>query len=535
MAFNAQFFQLNPQSSLADDMSSGYKAGYEMREAERKKALQKTYSDMLTSAGTLPTEFIQEAAKKGIGMEGLEKYFQNLKDNVGTAKQVAEDSSMLEMLGRTPDVGREWNGKPKEQQITITSGAEIKKEDPDMWGQLNPKWSANPVKPSDSISAAPMSDKVVEDEYNRHSGSIATLPPLPETTDPTITVTEPKEYSAVEEMLRRSGKNPIDGLTTTGTSTTGFSSDLTKWEPKDNGSNEYRQFATALQNELSANNFKSAEDYLTTVGKTVYEQNLYVPNPMAMYTKDGKIDRAAYGAEIAKQKQSQIVAKAKAEEAILKARDGLIAKAKEYGVQTIGSEVEKDRQEAHEADYAGRRAGGYQFRPVTQAEATKGRDLVSSYFDIRDGIRRGGFEGAYAAALAKAKADGSVNSDAIVGNLIAMGAVPSAQSVYVKSLMNQNGTVGADAWNQIKAVIGDVLFAESGATKKWANDALKNIAETAKLYGFKIDITPDKEDKKTEDKTAPAPKKTSAADVIGGSPEAKTNYKGKDSKGRPKL
>jgi len=539
----AQFFQLNPQSSFADDIKSGYEAGYNIREGQRKKALNEIYSKHVKPDGSFDSEnFLKEAADAGIGPEMTSTWLNQKTAKSDATVKEATNAEMLSVLGRKPDVLRDWFIQEKEKAAKLNNPTEQGDGGPltpstldvdklsDNRDEVDKKQAAADSKVTDSgvmlspptgpkvPATAPVSQQLQE-MFNKKgvegiqasdaadlldrvpgnsdrtdiSGRIYSAPEgkFTEkdisnlTAQPFDEVDQGKKYDIVEEALRRepgqsgpAGK--LGDIQTPGT----FQSDSVKWEPKDDGSNEYRQFKATLDSQLKALDMKSASDYLQKIGENTYKQNLYVPNQMAWMTKDGKIDYSAMGAEIAKVKDSDQKARAKAEEAIQKAKDNLMETAQKYGVSTIASISEKREVEKQEAEMQGRRPEGYQFRYVTPAEASKGRDIISSYFDIQDGIKRGGFEGAYAAALAKAKADGSVNADAIVGNLVAMGAIPSQKAVYIKSLMSQNGSMTGDMWNQAKASVGK--FMTKGLDPKWGDDALKNLTETARLYGYDI-------------------------------------------------
>lgn len=226
----ADSVQIPQYISPATILNEGYSAGYNMREGERKKKLQNLTSELLTSAGTLPTQFIREAASKGIGMEGLEAYFHNLKSNASTAVDVARSSTELEALGRNPDAGREWKDNPyNTTTITSTQDPYSSKTSPSgvMLSPVTP--NAPTTAPGSSLtlpstvsggSTIPVADqleqmfkpKAPEDDGQVHITGRApnqdtftfTLPPDNEP-GYTYDIKGPKEYSAVEEMLRRTG------------------------------------------------------------------------------------------------------------------------------------------------------------------------------------------------------------------------------------------------------------------------------------------------------------------------------------------
>lgn len=297
---------------LAKNAGEGMKAITESRKAiydyDRLKSLNELGSKMLSTSGTLPTEFIQEAAKQGIGLEGLQRYWDNLKGNAATAADVAKSSEDLKFLGRNPDAGREWNNDSDNdpKAITVSGGPTVSEQLEQM---IKPKIQED-----------------VEQGTTMDLGEGHITANIPQV---------PKKYSAVEEMLRYTGTNPVSATTETySSSATDYMSDLTNWTPKDDYTNEYRRYASTLSNQLSANGYSSPQDYLQKLGSSIYKQNLYIPNQYAMY-KDGKLDRSAYGAEMAKAEQSKIVAKGKADEAVMKARQELIEAAKQFGVTSV--------------------------------------------------------------------------------------------------------------------------------------------------------------------------------------------------------
>lgn len=511
MAFNAQFFQANPQKDFGDLYSKGldnYEKNYKF---QKEKTLNDIFSESTKSDGSFDTEgFLTKTSAAGIGKAATEQWLGQKGAKSDAAVKEAQNAGVMDLLGRKPDVLRDWfeQEKAKKENTPIATtttptpepAAVVKSVEPSQTQVVDkPKVSEQleqliKPKPTETPTTSATSDMEVETKLTADSGWLPT--PDGKTSDPGTydmapkadTLMAGKKYDIVEESLRREPGQSIQEKMG-GSTSTGFASDSTNWEPADDGTNEYRQYRTALDSQLKANGLGSTSDYLKKIGESTYKQNIYIPNQLAYMSKDGKIDYAAYGAEIAKQKESEIKAQAKAEEAIQNAKDKLMETAQKYGVSTIASKEEGRNVEKQEADMQGRRPEGYQYRYVTPTEATKGRDLVSSYFDIRDGLKRGGFDGAYAAALAKAKADGSVNSDAIVGNLVAMGAIPSNKAIYIKSLLNPGGSVTTEGAKQIASFLGTSIekFNESGVAKQWGNDAVSNIKETAKMYGYDLD------------------------------------------------
>lgn len=111
------------------------------------------------------------------------------------------------------------------------------------------------------------------------------------------------------------------------------------------------------------------------------------------------------------------------------------------------------------------------------------------------------FAGAYKASVAKAKSDGSVNQDAIVANLVAMGALPSAEAIQLRALMNPDGSLTNAA---IKFITNSAIK-QRGPSKEWKTAAVDNINQYivdngGKKYGSKEEESkeePAKEEKKS--------------------------------------
>lgn len=105
------------------------------------------------------------------------------------------------------------------------------------------------------------------------------------------------------------------------------------WAPQDDGSNAYRQYATALDSQLKANGFASAPDYLMSVYDSAYSQYVKpVPPAALMATPEGKIK---YQTMMAEHQQSKVEADARARQAVLAERKALTEDAQKYGVSTI--------------------------------------------------------------------------------------------------------------------------------------------------------------------------------------------------------
>lgn len=487
----ADSVQIPQYISPATILNEGYSAGYNMREGERKKKLQNLTSEFLTSAGTLPTQFIREAASKGIGMEGLEAYFQNLKSNASTAADVARSSTELEALGRNPDAGREWKDNPyNTTTITSTQDPYSSKTSPSgvMLSPVTPNAPTTAPSTVSGGSTIPVTEQLeqmikpkapeVDDQgtvMNLGQGTITGRAPnqdtftLPPDNEPgyTYDIKGPKEYSAVEEMLRRTGTNPLAINTGITSATSGPEFNYDALSSSSAGVQLKAGIDNALRKLGQEPGQGSVDKLLSYAGSTV-------PAPRIHY-KDGKLDmdatiadRNEYPSKVAKAKQDMI-------EKLVSGNTTAIGE-----VLSQAGNVRAEEQQKY--DLAGQKGASF-VRPVSKDEAARVRVLNETIDDVIGAKRIGGFEGDYQAAVAKAKADGSVNKDAIVANLIAMGTVPSNRSVFLKSVMDANGNIPGDIWNQVKAAAGEVFVADNAKRESWYNGTIDNMNQSIARNG----------------------------------------------------
>lgn len=260
-------------------------------------------------------------------------------------------------------------------------------------------------------------------------------------------------------------------------------SGLFQWEPK-NDSNQFRQFDAALQAKLNAGGFKDAPEYLGKIYQSVFDANMpSQPNQALIF--QGAEGMAKY--EQQKKDFAAGIQKARglAAQRVMEAREKLESAAKEYGVNVYA-------EESHEADFGGRRKGVasgeiVRTRPVSAEEKTQGEIVANAYQDLKAAEKRGGFEGDYAAAMARAKADGNVNEDAIVGHLVAMGAWPSSQAVALKNLMRESsGTPIGDIYKAAKLKFGDLYMTNHGKRNAWFKDSRDNVRSAMQLKGYDV-------------------------------------------------
>jgi hypothetical protein len=113
--------------------------------------------------------------------------------------------------------------------------------------------------------------------------------------------------------------------------------------------------------------------------------------------------------------------------------------------------------------------GNIFIRPVSSEEARVVKQQRAAISDII--AAPDSFAGAYQAAVAKAKSDGSVNEDAIVSNLVAMGALPSSDAIYLKTMMNPDGSLTAAG----KKWVVNATVGQRGPNAEWKANAITNI------------------------------------------------------------
>ncbi len=480
--------QIPQYISPAALMREGYETGDIMRKGERVKRLQNLSSQYMTSAGTLPTEFLQAAAKEGLGNEGAEIYLNNLKANSSTAAAIAQDAESLEGLGRNPDAGREWRKNPQNESDIVSSP---RKSSDNSW--LNAPASEFVKGPGSSMTGTPTIQSTTPASETRTpsvsepstepgvmalgEGTIYGKAPekpvetftLPPDNEPPYTYTkqEPREYSAVEEMLRRSGTNPL--AINPQTTDNGPVFDYAQLSKSSGGV----QLKVGIDNALRK---LGKEPGQTSVDELLSYAASSVPTPRKHF-KDGRFDLEATLAD-----RNEYAAK------VTKAKQDMIEKLASGNTTAIGETLAQAgnvrSEEQQKYDLAGQKSEIFT-RPVSKDEAARVRVLNETVDDVIGAKTIGGFEGDYQAAVAKAKADGSVNRDAILANLIAMGTVPSSKSVFVKSIMDANGNISLDLWNQAKAKFGEEFVTDPKKRDAWYKGTIDNMNQSIARNGGK--------------------------------------------------
>lgn len=514
MAFNYQNLGgLDKQPSFGELYGKGLENYEKARDYNRKKELQNAFDSMVTSAGTLPTEFIKEAAKRGIGIEGLEEYFKNLKSNTSTAKQIAEDSSTLEALGRDPDTGREWSGslptKPAVEAPPVSTGVRT-------WMGMKPsEWISGPAAESEkqteerkksdaewdaSVATNPVQVKTTEDRkeetvLNPATGIFETQLSQPKVESKAVYIpqdpgeynmpvgadTLPRQYSAVEEMLRRKGKSPFDISTSGSSDATGPVFDYNVLSESAGGVQLKAGIDNALRKMGKTPSQSSVDDLLTYAASTV-------PAPRTHF-KDGKLDiestladRNEYAAKVNKAKQDMI-------EKLVSGNTTAIGETIAQAGNERAIAQRKEEAESAEADIIGRRTGGAgnNFRPVSKDEATKGRTMSEAYRDLAAAKNIPDlFPKAMQAAASKLKGNQiPVTMDNIVAELVAQGAVPSNTAITIKALLS-NGVSPQDLITKYVLSTGSELAVDSPRIDEYITQNLEDMTAGLASVGFNV-------------------------------------------------
>jgi hypothetical protein len=121
-------------------------------------------------------------------------------------------------------------------------------------------------------------------------------------------------------------------------------------------------------------------------------------------------------------------------------------------------------------------------------------DQLQKINDMRKAVvnfKRAGnsFEDAVDAAINKSKIDGSVNWDAVVGNLTSMGAFPSAEAVKLKLALDPNQPVTKEIITAtVKGNIPGFKYKTKGASDKWIANNIDELNQSLyDLGGNKIE------------------------------------------------
>jgi hypothetical protein len=223
-----------------------------------------------------------------------------------------------------------------------------------------------------------------------------------------------------------------------------------------------------------------------------------VLNPMVgMMSKD---DQAK---EYGRYRQAVAEYPAKVQEAITKVSDSIKSGNMDVVTQDLAKTASRIAQAGNERaqqEYArGRQAAnqlvamGVTAKPMPDADVKALQDVfIPAIADIKQAGN--GFGGAMQAAIAKSKVDGSLNFDAILANLTAMGAMPSDQAAKIKAKLTPEAYTAFGAMAKAGSVdaikeglrgLGFDVGVGTGATNAlWETSALGNVFQQAQAHGM---------------------------------------------------
>lgn len=157
----------------------------------------------------------------------------------------------------------------------------------------------------------------------------------PDTVGPDVFEPAPEDNRTFTQKFEDS-YNPANSIAgQSGASNLGTPNEsLFTWEPKNDGSNAFMQYATALDSRLKGNGFKDASDFLHQIYAQEIKRNMpTAPNEGLLQL--GKEGIAKYRGEQRAYQAGLQKAQGAAEDAVTKAREGLAEFAKTFGVNTV--------------------------------------------------------------------------------------------------------------------------------------------------------------------------------------------------------
>jgi len=467
-------------------INEGYKAGYDIREGERKKALNNIFSQSVNPDGSFNSEnFLTKAAAANVGPELVSTWLNQKTAKSDAATKEAENAYNLETMNRRPDVLRDWFEQEKQRKETQEAATNygLQQEQAAKQAILDKQTGAdqflhpsvgNTELPQEHTQPKINTNITTDKQGNMDLGEGLLTGSVGKSGSGTFTATDPgyygagglepkigtntipqdRKYDVVEEALRR-----VDG----GTGTYGIGIESVE---------------NPVKYDLMGGNKRYVNQYLSKIGLPANQEGidaaweLYksaVPKP-TVKGKDGKIDRFATEADKARYNADLREASKKFLSDIASGNTTTISEA--LAQSSNAREIEKQ-----EYALAGQKDKLTFARPVSEAEAARVKVLNETVDDVINAKSIGGFEGDYQAAVAKAKADGSVNRDVIVANLIAMGSVPSSQAVFIKGILDSDGSPTGDFWKYLKTEAAKRI---SDETKRaaWYKGAVGNMNES---------------------------------------------------------
>lgn len=308
------------------------------------------------------SKFLQGAQARGLGVDAVNKYLASKQGMFKTAAENALEQQMIRSTGGDPslllpqlqvpqpspapaadDQLADWLN-PQPAPAKATPAAPVSFADPGQADQYKfiTEGASNPSAETEQGAQTPavpvnITDPGVEGEVRivgqgTKAPEMGSLPALPVRDD---TPKPPAPEGWFDEFARNVQPIQAEGIgAAQGASSAERAAEITTWTPRNDGTNEYRQFATALDTNLKALGYPDASSYL----KQVYNQELQAnmpaqPNPsLRLLGREGMVK---YQSEVAAYEAQLQQARGKAEAKVLEARDNLTKMARQYGVDTV--------------------------------------------------------------------------------------------------------------------------------------------------------------------------------------------------------
>ena len=474
---NEAIGNINPVGSY----QTGYKNQLEMNRAEMENEktryaqdlqykLQSAISESVNPATGQPDyiKLAEAGAKYGIDAQTLDFARKNLEANWSTYQKVAESKQAVRQMSpegyetlqgsaKTP-----WQSKPVSQPAAMEQSSTL--------APAVPKYTATTTSVQGIDDTQGTSTDTGLGTGDLGSTDTTGFKARAEALDKATQADKTNQYQIASQM-----ETPLYGSVTTSGDVSASSAQgpVFDYEALANSS-EGVQLKAGIDNALRKLGKNPSQE---AVNELLAQAKSTIPLPR-LHLKDNKPDYEATMAD--KNEYAAKVAKAQ-QEMIEKLAAGNTTAIGEVLAQA-GNERAKEQQKY---DLAGQKTDSF-YRAVSKDEAARVRLLNETVDDITAAKKTGGFEGDYQAAVAKAKSDGSVNKDAIVAQLIAMGTVPSNRAVFLKSVMDANGNISGDIWNQVKAAVGEIFVTDPKKRDAWYKSAIDNMNESITRNGGNI-------------------------------------------------
>lgn len=469
----------SPVSTTIQDLQ---KNANELRELKRQRAIQTAISKSVDASGN----FNPEIARKTLSDMGFGESGDPTVNQISQARAQASDTRQASMV---KDATMVQMGLMSPEQYNKkwynTESVETVSEKPidTSWMQGIPETVPETVSksvPTKSGAASqlerfkkPMENGsviVVEGKYTAPDSTYK-LPDIP-TIDRKIVKTPSQmspEYLSESGDIGKSlfGKTPEMVSGNVSESNTKFASGLTKEDEA-----AYKTYLARTGIDVSSGNLQEQVlQRLRNVAETIAKPILTIdPKDPVKSLNDYQIALNEYPARVSKAQQEEIERLRNIPGSI---QGEQIAKRGDIRA----AESEQRAKESQTYELAGQKGDIY-FRPVSKDEATRVKTILNEVPDIKKATKS--FEEAYNAALSMAKIDGSVNSDNVVNNLVAMGAIPSSTAAKIKASLDPTTPLTRDAILWMKSV----AFSEgTPASEKWVSRTTQKLNEMLKVYG----------------------------------------------------